>query len=1336
VSAIRSRKGFGPGAHVGVAWPLGLAILFAVAQPEMAADSIGAPPAESPSSVAIVYDGPTESRAKAYLHALFLQDLLGHFNLRADLIQLSSYQPGELAGHRAGFFIGATERTQVPRPFLADVLASSQPFAWMGGHVGQLLQVVGASRQLGFTFKEYREDLGFTQVVYKDTVLSKGEPDLNIVSVTDPKAVDQVATAVNRDRVSHPYVLRNGRFWYFADSPFSYVAEGDRYLVICDLLHDILEIRHPADSRALVRIEDVSVEDDPDQLRTIADRLSARRIPFQIALIPVFKDPQQSLEVRLASNTPFVEAIHYMVAHGGTPIMHGVTHQLHGVSADDYELWDPAADRPVAGDSTNATLARLHFGIAECFANGIFPIAFETPHYSASQADYLAIGRVFSLSYDRVMAAPHLDSAQFFPYAVVDRYGRNIVPEDLGFIPAGQRDVKPLLEAARGLRVVRDGIASFYFHPFLDPVLLDRLVAGISQMGYRFVSLREFGGTVDSQDRYVIRTASGTARISPRNEYWRLRLFDAGGSLIGTGYSASRSTGPAHVAVQVPPGGWAALDCVLAIPRDARPRPAWTARLKEWWDGLHFTSLGRPENQAHDFPPGKSAWLLWLDDAPVAAARDQESYRSVLQTFGYGLRLVTLRLFSRAPERNDTILIVPQAAAARLTDAQQREVLRYLAGGGQIITEGHPPWLERLGFQFTGDEETISSVSDQEFPEMPLVWRPARQVERFIPPDSARELMAASESGQALALSGGFGFGRYLHLAVPLDTQTSDGTSSYPYFPQYLSETFGPATPLRSSRIEAYFDPSYRPGASFNRLAGEWHDSGIRTIYVAAWQFTRKFSFPYDEFIHACHRHGVSVYAWFVLPAVTEKMWADHPEWREKTATGADGRVEWRYAMNLQNPACFRAAMDWVKDLLSSNDWDGVNITELNYGAADQDWLRPEVFVPMNDDVRAGFRARAGFDPIALFRAGSPYYLKTNPGALEKFLRYRQDIVLDWHRRVLSEIEPLRKHRGWEVIVTALDSLHSDYVRRALGVDSRRIVGLMQEFPFTLQVEDPTQFWAGPPDRYRRFAEAYLKLVRDPRRLMFDVNVLAERDVSRTFLPSATATGMELARTVAAAGSVSGRVAIYSEHTVPRQDWPLLRNALAQTATLSAGPGGWQVRSPVPVLLGPAAESNYYVDGALWPAVSADGVLTPAGRHTVSTDPRWWHIIDPGALPARIVSCTADLEEARAGPTGLLFRYASPGRAVILFNQRPREIVVDGKPADLAVEQSEANWSAVFPAGEHRVTVATNTRAGIAVEEWGWASASLIAAVGGIATIMMAGIYLQIRVRRLARRRG
>jgi uncharacterized protein YdaL len=1286
----------------------------------------------APQTVAIIYDGPTDYQAKGYIHALFIENLLGHFNLTAEIIPTKDYQPGQLQRYRAGFYIGVTPGAPLPAGLVDDVRAFGGPFAWLGQHVEALLNNPEGRRQYGFTWEQYNRNMGVTGVVYKDTLLPKHEPDLTLVSVADTRNVQVVATAVTRGNTTYPYVVRRGRFWFFGDSPFAYPDEGGHYLAFCDLLHDILEIDHKTDQRALVRIEDVSVDQDPEDLRHVSDLLAGYKIPFQIALIPIFKNPAKELEVRLSDRRSFVDSVHYMVAHGGTPVMHGVTHQYRGQSGDDYEFWDDTADSRIAGDSAEFVMRRLQLGLQECFSAGIYPVAFETPHYAASATDYKAMMRVFTLFYDRTISTPSLNSQQYFPYPVVDHWGRMVLPEDLGYVPVENPVTKNVLQAARNMKVVRDGVASFYFHPFLNVKLLDQIVRGVRDLGFRFVSIRDFAAEVDYLGKYLVATRSGTMQALPQNEFLRLRQFDRNGQLVQTQVSDGRRSGPVDVAVNVPPGGWAAVDCVRERPVIAA-EPSLMGRVRQWW--FQLTSSDTKPTVPQSFASGRKAWLLSVDKGPRAVIRDLESYRSVLDTFGYEVRLVKPEDFNRAPANRETVVVVPEAMGVRLSEAQQDELLRYLSSGGHVVAEGKQPWLEKLGFKWEGRQVTISTVSDDLYPEMELRWRPEQRVERFTEPDGTRELMSDTESDQVLALSGVYGQGQYVHLAVPLDPYTSEGTSHYPYFPKYLSETFGATTPLRTPRIEAYFDPSYRPGADLNRLAVQWRKSGIRTVYAAAWIFYPRYSFHYDEFVKACHRNGIAVYAWFVLPETTPKMWEDHPEWREKTATGADGRVGWRYLMNLQNPACFKAAMDWMKSVLEAYEWDGVNITELNFDADFKDYLRPDRFVPMNAEVRRDFRRKSGFDPILLFQAASPYYYRENHGALDRYLKYRETIVTEWHRRVLSGLEPLRREKKWEVIITALDSLHSKYVRPALGVDCRRIVDLMKDFNFTLQVEDPAEYWMKSPERYREFAKTYLKLVKDPSRLMFDVNVVTDRDITPTTLPSKTATGTELARTVVAAASASGRVAIYSEHTVPAQDWTLLRIALTRASSLSGDSSDWKVNSAVPVLLTPAEDRDYSLDGRLWPAVSSDGVLLPSGRHRLSTHRPWHHFLDPGTMPARLLSITGDLEDARVMPTGLILRYSSPGRSVAVFNMRPREILVDGYHIVPPMEQSGTEWAAMLPAGEHWVAVVTNTKAGVAVNLWGWASASAINALGGLATVLMVLIYFEVRLRRIVRRR-
>jgi hypothetical protein len=146
----------------------------------------------------------------------------------------------------------------------------------------------------------------------------------------------------------------------------------------------------------------------------------------------------------------------------------------------------------------------------------------------------------------------------------------------------------------------------------------------------------------------------------------------------------------------------------------------------------------------------------------------------------------------------------------------------------------------------------------------------------------------------------------------------------------------------------------------------------------------------------------------------------------------------------------------------------------------------------------------------------------------------------------VTVLEPFYKQHGKEVIVTMLDSLDGEYVRPALGIDSRRIAALMHEYPFTLQVEDEARFWMTSPGRYGRFAATYLKLVPDPHHLMFDVNVVDNRDITDTNLPSKKAMGTELALTVLSAASASGRAAVYSEYSVSPQDWTLIQMVLGR----------------------------------------------------------------------------------------------------------------------------------------------------------------------------------------------
>jgi uncharacterized protein YdaL len=328
------------------------------------------------------------------------------------------------------------------------------------------------------------------------------------------------------DKAAAPWAVREGDLIYVAERPFTYATETGRYLAFADLLFEAFAPKSAERHRALVRIEDVGPDADPQRLRLIADMLHAHGVPFSVAVIDTYRDPfgyfnhGQSIAFTLADRPDVVAALKYMVSKGGTLVMHGHTHQadgfrnpLQGVSGGDYEFIRVTLDAdggyhmvgPLPGDTAEQWGARLDQGLAIWRAVGLGqPQAFTTPHYAATPAAYAAIQARFPVRYERALYfaddARPMDAqiGQFFPYETVDIRGTVLLPEDMGYYSPGDAgsayrggSADRLLAAANSELAVRDGFASFFFHWYEDPAALDLIVTGTQALGYRFVSPSE-----------------------------------------------------------------------------------------------------------------------------------------------------------------------------------------------------------------------------------------------------------------------------------------------------------------------------------------------------------------------------------------------------------------------------------------------------------------------------------------------------------------------------------------------------------------------------------------------------------------------------------------------------------------------------------------------------------------------------------------------------------------------------------------------------------------------------------------------------------------------------
>ncbi|GAA3241308.1 DUF2334 domain-containing protein [Dactylosporangium siamense] len=475
------------------------------------------PPA---SGVLVLYDTTGEFGSLGELYAVQAGNLASHFD-KWEAQPVTRYTAGSAARHRLTIYIGSTYDEPLPDAFLTDVAAGA-PVLWLGANIWQLIEKHGVT---GLETAAVN-DAAVTTIRYHGTELTRNAAAGAMVRVgLSPGTATTLADAVLPDGGVTPYAVRAGALTYLTEVPLTYVSFDDRYLILADLLFDLLDPGAPQRHRALVRIEDVGPHSDPAQLRTIADFLSARGVPFSVAVFAVYDDAagvySGGVPVhRTLSQAPdVVAALRYMVEHGGTLLMHGYTHGLagvknpYGVSAEDYEFYrshvEPdgtvALDGPVPDDSAEWALGRLAAARQEWTAAGLTPSdIWEFPHYTASAVDYRAISTAPGIRarYEQVLyfsgvltGTPTGSSSvsQFFPYVVDDPYGTPVIPETLGnvatqrFNQHGVRLAPDLIASAKRQLVVRDNVASFFYHPFLGLQYLPELVEGIQQLGYTFV---------------------------------------------------------------------------------------------------------------------------------------------------------------------------------------------------------------------------------------------------------------------------------------------------------------------------------------------------------------------------------------------------------------------------------------------------------------------------------------------------------------------------------------------------------------------------------------------------------------------------------------------------------------------------------------------------------------------------------------------------------------------------------------------------------------------------------------------------------------------------------
>ncbi|WP_246183408.1 DUF2334 domain-containing protein [Paenibacillus methanolicus] len=305
---------------------------------------------------------------------------------------------------------------------------------------------------------------------------------------------------------------------------------------------------------AMLRLEDIEpggeygTPEGLGKLRAVLDELDSLNIPFHMTVISRSiheEDDGTWTERGIDDHSPdaftarFIRLLQTAQKRGAVLGMHGYTHQYGSETRDDdnhisglaREFKVPGADETF---EPGYAAERIERSLEAFRKAGLTPAFWESPHYKDTREQE----EVFR-SYIGVLYEPDLYSIRTFRdfnvYESMNTYGgitngSVYVPAPLGYL-TDDASVDRLLKKTDGY----DGLASLYFHPFLEfkhleaatdeqgqtmyrdglpvyryrsnePTLLHRLVAGLSGQGYRFIRLHD-AVPFSPANRFVVQDA-------------------------------------------------------------------------------------------------------------------------------------------------------------------------------------------------------------------------------------------------------------------------------------------------------------------------------------------------------------------------------------------------------------------------------------------------------------------------------------------------------------------------------------------------------------------------------------------------------------------------------------------------------------------------------------------------------------------------------------------------------------------------------------------------------------------------------------------------------------
>ncbi|MBB6443958.1 DUF2334 domain-containing protein [Bacillus benzoevorans] len=435
-----------------------------------------------------------------------LDMLIGHFTKDITFISSDTVEKEDLKDVTHLFYFGEIDVQLPAAKFLNLFDDYSGQFVAIGYNSEQL------SSKFSFVNQSYEAEINLLYPVDKKQKMVDLKSQ-NILGI-EPSEGTKVLLEGKQVELNrfYPIMVQNENQYYYAFDGL-YLENS---IPFGNILYQVFKATPSGSHPGYIRLEDVHPLVDPKPLKEIAQILKEKNIPYMVAVIPTYTNPDTGKESRFSDSPELLKVLKQIQKDGGSIVLHGYTHQFRSSeTGEGFEFWDVENNTPIYSSAdkkfqmrkendfaskedyfsyinelqkfeTKYIETKVTKGIEELSQYGLYPIAYEAPHYTMSQNGYKIVSKHFSTYVGQVQLSdtdwqvmnttPNITSPSFL-------HGMRLLPETMGFYePNKPLTILEMVNKAALIGTAEEGMYAAFYHPYLGVDGFKKVIAEMEKM--------------------------------------------------------------------------------------------------------------------------------------------------------------------------------------------------------------------------------------------------------------------------------------------------------------------------------------------------------------------------------------------------------------------------------------------------------------------------------------------------------------------------------------------------------------------------------------------------------------------------------------------------------------------------------------------------------------------------------------------------------------------------------------------------------------------------------------------------------------------------------------